>query len=160
MMNTMMKMMLLGVAFSSVVPVAAQAADDVSVLVGFGSYHFFKRNYNEENPGIGLKYKTWDVLYIAKNSIEAPSVQVAYNKNFYNIESTGTEFNYRVGFASGYKSGTQWSHYEFEKADFEIGNTGIIPMISVDVHQRLYKNVGAILAVGPELAMFGLEIKM
>jgi hypothetical protein len=145
-------------AFSA--PAVQAADDDVSVLLGFGSYHYFKRNYNEQNPGIGIKYNTWDVLYIAKNSIEAPSVQVAYNKNFYTVESTGTEFNYRVGLASGYKDGTHWSHYEFEQADLEIGDTGIIPMISVDIHQKLYNNVGAILAISPELLMFGMEIKM
>lgn len=146
------------VAFSSMTH-AAIPEDDVSLLLGFGSYHFASRSYNEVNPAVGVKINNFDAIFVTKNSVGSPSFQLAYSIPLYEVQQTGTEFNLRMGFATGYHEGARWDHYEFTGSKVEIGDTGVMPFFTIDIHQQFTQNVYGIVAVNQDLMMFGAEYR-
>ena len=133
--------------------------DQFSALVGFGSYHFASRSYNEVNPAVGFKLNNFDLIFVAKNSVGAPSFQMAYSVPLHEIAKTHTEINLRMGIATGYHEGARWDHYEFTGSKVELGSTGVIPFFTVDVHQKITQNAYGIVAVNQDLMMYGVEYR-
>ena len=134
-------------------------AEDMAVVVGFGSHHYFTREYNENNPAIGMRYGNWDAIFIGQNSVGQHSVQVAYSQRFFTVDATGTEFRWRVGLASGYHKNAKWSQYYYVGNPFELGHSGIIPIVAIDIHQHLIGGLDAVIDFTPAVAMFGMEWK-
>ena len=112
-------------------------AEELAVVVGFGSHHYFTREYNENNPAIGLRYGSWDAILIGQNSVGQRSVQMAYSRNFFTYADTGTEFRWRVGLASGYHKDAHWGPYYYVGNPFEIGHSGVVPIIAIDFLQKI-----------------------
>lgn len=137
----------------------SSAAD---IIAGFGSYHFDRSaQFNEENPGIGVRWKKFSVIYIHENSIEKPSVQMTHDKKLFEIEKSKTSFELRLGLASGYKRGTEYSGDKVYRGNsFEIGSSGVVPMYAIDIIQPVTNDFSFACSATHKLLMFGAIINL
>lgn len=102
-----------------------------SLIVGGLSYHYDRSHYkNEVNPAIGFEHKGFSVIYISKNSIEQPSIQLSYGEPFY--EKGWGSVGYRYGIATGYKSGQVFNSGKSSYDGFEIGG-GVLPFAALEL---------------------------
>ncbi|QDH47180.1 antimicrobial peptide resistance and lipid A acylation protein PagP [Aeromonas phage LAh10] len=137
---------------------AVQAAD-VAVLGGGMSYHFKHEGQNQVHPSTGVQIDNFSVLYTTKNSIELPSLQVAYGDNFF--ESKVVDFGYRVGLATGYRKGHKYSNGEYYYDGHEIGNTGLLPLVTITttIHTPIPK-LDLVADTAPNVVMFGFKYNL
>jgi len=105
-------------------------ADNLYLLSGAFSKHYDYSGQNEKHPSVGIQYNQFSAIYVEKNSIENPSVQVAYGDNFYT--SKWIDFGYRLGLATGYQTGTVFNEGKRTYYGFDMGH-GIIPIIAAEI---------------------------
>lgn len=150
-----MKKLLLALAVLT--PCVASAAD-VSVIVGGFSKHYKDQGYNETHPAIGLEYNGFSAVYVQSNSIEKPSVQLAYGRSVY--ETKHFDVGWRVGVATGYTKGTKYANGEwvYEGVDFI---DHVMPIVAAELtYHTPVKGLDIVADVTPVVTMLGFKYKL
>lgn len=135
-------------------------ANEGLYIVGGGiSKHYKDDQQNEVHPSIGLEYDGMSILYTSKNSIEKESFQISYSDNFW--ESSVVDIGYRIGIATGYSYGTKYHNNERYYDGYEIGNTGLLPIVALEFTLHTFiPNFQLVADVAPTVTMFGFKYKI